>query len=177
MLTVRFFHAVISCLFLAAALQGSGSIHENILADGEYIGREPMPNLTPEDLGSAWFHENTLVVRNDEAILDKVPIVIQKGRKGYSASDGGFMTYRVRFSSNGGNSFVALRLCKSDYLIFPANKHDQYMEINSYPVKVASGRIEINGVVYRPTKLKKDKLVPLLKLLDTEPLQKTDIVP
>ena len=131
-----------------------------------------MPNLTPEDPRAAWFHENTLLIRNDEAILDKVPIVIQKGKKGYSSSDGGFTTYRARFSMSDGKSFVAMRMCQSDYLIFPADKHDQYTEIKSYPLKLEAGRIEINGVVYRPAKLKRTELERLLKLLDTEPLQK-----
>jgi hypothetical protein len=67
---------------------------------------------------------------------DKVPIVIRRGKKGYSASDGGFMTYRARFAMIDGRSVVALRLCQSDYLIFPPNKHDQYTEIKTYPVKM-----------------------------------------
>ncbi len=149
-------------------------MHKNILPDGEYIGREPMPNLTPEDHRAAWFHENSLLIRNDEAVLDKVPIVVRGRKKGHSTSDGGFMTYRAKFSMSDRKSFVALRLCQSDYLVFPADKHDQYTEIKSYPVKVAPRRIEINGVLYRPTKLKKIKLDRLLRLLNTEPLEKAN---
>jgi len=170
--------AVFPLVFLVIATHdvqgGLGDVQKSIARDGEYIGRESMPNLTPEDPEAAWFHGNALLIRNDEAILDKVPIVIRRGTKGYSASDGGFMTYRARFTMIDGRSVVALRLCQSDYLVFPVNKHDQYMEIKTYPVKVVPGGIEIDGVPYRPTKLKKFNLDRLTRLLSTEPLQKAN---
>lgn len=93
-----------------------------------------MPNLTPEDHPARWFHENTLVIGNDEAILDKLPITIRHGKKSYSASDGGFMTYRARFTSKDEQAVVRLRLFESDYVVFPVGKHDQYTEIKEYPV-------------------------------------------
>jgi len=169
---------VFSLLFLAIATHdaqgGLGDVQKSIARDGQYIGRESIPNLTPEDPEAAWFHENTLLIRNGEAILDKVPIVVRRGKKGYSASDGGFLTYRAKFTMVDGRSVVALRLCQSDYLIFPINKHDQYTEIKTYPVKVMPGGIEIDGVPYRPTKLKKLELDRLTRLLSTEPLQKAN---
>lgn len=39
-----------------------------------------------------------------------------------------------------------------------------------YPVKFDSGRIEIDGVQYRSTKVKKSELERLLQLLSAEPL-------
>jgi hypothetical protein len=58
-----------------------------------------MPNLSPHDRDTRWFHENTVSVRNDEAIFGKVPITIRHGKKTYSASDGGFLTYRAKLPS------------------------------------------------------------------------------
>jgi hypothetical protein len=144
--------------------------HESTAKDGEYVGLEKMPNLTPDDRDAAWFHENTLLIRNDEAILDKVPVTIRHGKKTYSASDGGFLTYRARFTKKDGQSFVALRLFQSDYLISPVGKHDQYTEIKTYPVTFVSGQIEFDGVRYKITKVEIFKLDRLLPLLGVEPL-------
>jgi hypothetical protein len=167
---------VSAILFLAVARHdfrgGLSDAHKNIARDGAYVGRESMPNLTAEDPEAAWFHENTLVIRNDEAILDKVPIVIRRGKKGYSASDGGFLTYRAKFAVVEGKNLVSMRLCQSDYLVWPANKHDQYTEVKTYPMKPVPGGIEIDGVLYRPTKLKKLEFDRLAHLLDTEPFLK-----
>ncbi|HTY23034.1 MAG TPA: hypothetical protein VMC85_07880 [Desulfomonilaceae bacterium] len=148
---------------------------KNIISDGEYVGLERSPdNYTPEDRDATWFHENTLVIRNNEAILDKVPITIHNGRKTYSASDGGFTTYRAKFIIKNGKSLVALRLCRSDYVLFPINKPDPYAEIKTLPVKLVSDRIVIDGVQYRRTVLDKTSLNFLLRELKTEPLEKTN---
>jgi len=159
---------------VAGYVQALSDVREVIARDGEYIGLERMPNLTPEHRDATWFHENTLVIRNDEAILDKVPITIRHGRQVYSASDGGFLTYRARFIKKEGQPFVELRLFESDYVVFPVGKHDQYTEIKTYPVKFVSGRIEFGGVRYRPIALNKTALDHLSKLLSTEPLEKTN---
>jgi len=77
---------VSTILFPVAATRdfqgGSSDAHESNTRDGAYVGCESMPNLSPEDPEPAWFHENTLLVRNGEAILDKVPIVIRGARPG-----------------------------------------------------------------------------------------------
>jgi hypothetical protein len=168
-------------LFAAACMVGLVSIlcftampeeRVGIVPDGEYLGRQEMANLTPEDPDAAWFHENTLLVRNGEAILDEVPIVVQHGKKGYSASDGGFLTFRVKFLTEGGQNSAAMRLCESDYLMFPKGKHDEYTEIKTYPVRIFSDKIEIGSVEYHRTRIKKIELDRLLRLLRTEPLQK-----
>ena len=147
---------------------------ERFVKDGTYVGLQAETYSDPDDPEARWFHENRLLIRNDDAILDKVPVVVSHGKRGYSASDGGFFTYRVRFSRKDGQIFVALRLCQSDYVVFPADKHDQYTEIKTYPVKVVSGRIEFDGVIYKPAALKKIDLSRLEQLLNTEPLEKND---
>jgi hypothetical protein len=140
--------------------------------DGEYIGLERMPSLSPEDPDSKWFHENTLLVRNGEAILDKVPLTIRHGSKVYQAADGGFLTYRGRFIVKDGRSVLELRLMDSMYIIFRVDQHDQYTQIKTYPVKFATGLIEFEGVRYRPAVVKKVELDRLMNLLNSESLEK-----
>jgi hypothetical protein len=174
---VKNIFVVITLLFsvaVASYVQALNQVQSSITSDGEYVGLERMPNLSPEDRDTSWFHENTLLIRNDEAILDKVPITIRHGEKTYSASDGGFLTYRARFIRKDGQSFVVLRLFQSDYIAVPLNKHDRYTEIKTYPVKFVSGRIEFDGVTYKPGALDKIEVDRLVHLLSTEPLEKTN---
>jgi hypothetical protein len=147
---------------------------EHLVKDGIYLALQAETYVDPEDPSAKWFHENRLLIRKDDAILDKVPVVVGRGKKGYSASDGGFFTYRGRFSKKDGQIFVALRLCQSDYVIFPADKHDQYTEIKTFPVKVISGRLEFDGATYKPAKLKKIERTRLEQLLSAEPVEKND---
>ncbi len=172
MLIVDRILVVIALSLCSISLQARQYLLDAIAADGEYVGLEKLPNLTPEDRDVTWFRENTLVIRNDEAILDKVPITIRHGKRTYSASDGGFLTYRARFIKKGPDVSLALRLFESMYILFPRDKHDQYTEVKSLPVKFVSGQIEIDGVRYRHTALDKDRLNRLLDLLSKEPLEK-----
>jgi hypothetical protein len=171
--TLLFSMVVASDLRTANAKKGS------IASDGEYIGLESLTNLTPEDPDASWFHENRLVIRNDEAILDKVPISIRHRRKVYSASDGGFLTYRAKFIFRDGQTYIELRLFQSDYIVFPKDtngkyRNEPYAEINTYLVNFASGRIEFDGVTYKPTVLDKNELDRLVHLLSTEPMEKAN---
>jgi hypothetical protein len=71
-----------------------------------------------------------------------------------------------------------MRLVESMYIIFFArDKRDQYVEIKTYPVKFASGQVELRGVRYQPTKLSQTTLDRLLHLLSTEPPEKIDAAP
>lgn len=182
-LSVKSILRTISILVSTAAstyLPVLDDVRKNIASDGEYVGLERMPNLTPEDGDAQWFHENRLLIRNDEAILDKVPIVIRHGEKVYSASDGGgFLTYRAEFRMKDGQSVVVLRLFESDYVLFLRDKNgnavDPYSDLKTYPVKFVSGQIEIEGVQYRRQALDKIELDRLAQMLGTEPLEKTHL--
>lgn len=81
-----------------------------------------MANLTSNDPKPAWFHENILIVRNNEAILDEVPFTVRGGETGYSASDGGFFTYRARFAEEQGKPIATMRLSKADYAVLVVSK-------------------------------------------------------
>jgi hypothetical protein len=54
-----------------------------------------MPSEDPHQPDALWCHENTIVVRAGELILDEEPISIRAGKKAYSASDGGFITCQL----------------------------------------------------------------------------------
>lgn len=139
--------------------------------DGAYVALESMPNISPDDPGAKWFHENTLLVRNNEAILDMVPVWFKERKKFYSASDGGFLTYRARFFQRDGETFVNLRLFQSDYIAVPVGA-DPYQEIKTRRVKFGSDEIYIDGVPYRRRAVSEIKRNYLLRLLDEEPLEK-----
>lgn len=150
-------------------LAGAGG--EPIASDGEYVGLEPIPNMGPEEPNDKWFHENRLVIRNDEAVLDKLPIVLSQGKKLYSASDGGFLTYRARFVRRNGKTFLAARLFQSEYVAFRDEEH-RYSVIREFPVRISANEIRIEKVRYRRTVLEKRILDVLLDLLATEPFEK-----
>ena len=162
-------------LLLIPAIGTGDAGHENVVKDGEYVGLEKLPNLTPDVQDIKWFHENTLLIRNDEALLDKVPVAVLHGKKTYSASDGGFLTYRAKFTRKDRQNFVSLRLFESDYVMFPADKHDQYTEIKTYAVTFASNQIQFDGVRYKPNKAETWKLDRLLPLLNIESLEISDV--
>lgn len=74
------------------------------------------------------------------------PVWFKKGKKFYSASDGGLLTYRGRFFQKDGLSF------ESDYVAFPVGS-DPYKELTTRNVKLTSGALEIEGVRYQRTVL------------------------
>jgi hypothetical protein len=146
---------------------------------GAYVALEEMPNISPDEPNAKWFHENTLLVRNNEAILYMAPVWFKKGKKFYSASDGGFLTYRGRFFQKDGLSFLELRLFESDYVAFPVGS-DPYKELTTRNVKLTSGALEIEGVRYQrtvlikyaKTVLGKRRRKELLDSLNLQPMEK-----
>jgi hypothetical protein len=137
------------------------------------MGLQKMESVTPEDKNTKWYYENTLLIRNGEAILDMVPFSLKRWIKEYSASDGGFMTYRGRFFKKGPQLFVSLRLFKSESIGFPAGGCEPYSRIETYPVKFVVNKIEIQGVLYEPKQLDKEALDRLQLELSKEPMEYT----
>lgn len=143
------------------------------LVHGNYIGLVKMSSVTSEDKAANWFYENTLLIRNGEAILDMVPFSIKHGKKEYSATAGGFMTYRGRFFHKGSQLFVSLRLFKSDNIGFPTGGCEPYSKIDISPVKFVKDKIEIQGVFYESKQLDKEVLKRLQLELSKEPMEYT----
>lgn len=122
---------LVICLVGVAACQQSGPTANDSSAfvrAGTYVGLESMgpsdQDITPADTTDRWFHENTLTFRADSVFIDKVPVSIgkymSKDSKRYSASDGGFYTYRgkIRRLPSGQLSVRAL-LVGHDYVLAP----------------------------------------------------------
>jgi hypothetical protein len=159
---------IVWLLFVPSAAGGGNA---SLPKDGDYRGLQKMEyNLSPDEKDTEWFHENTLVIRGKEAVLDLVPLSINHGVKSYSASDGGFLTYRGRFFEKDGQYFVQMRLFRSDYVGFKVGT-DPYREVKVYPVRYSAGTIEFNGVRYKPAKLKEYKRTDLLKFLGQESVE------
>jgi hypothetical protein len=140
------------------------------LVDGDYVGLEKIENYESH---VKWFHENTLLIRNGEVILDKLPLTIKHGKKSYSASDGGFLTYRGRFFKKDGQTFISLRLFQSDYVAFPVNGCEPYSKIKVSPIKLSGNAIEIEGVLYKLTTVPEERRKGLLETLHNEPMEYT----
>ena len=166
----------LACLFPfgMSYCQTGNSRAQHQTMDGEYVALEKLPNISPDDPGATWFHENRLLVRNNEAILDMAPVRFKGGKKFYSASDGGFLIYRGRFFQKDGQTFVQLRLFQSDYVAIPVGR-DPYKEIKTRSVKLVAGEIDIDGVHYRRKALNEDESQRLLRLLSEEPMEKSAV--
>ncbi|WP_345117776.1 hypothetical protein [Hymenobacter algoricola] len=74
-------------------------------------------DITPDDTTDRWYHENRLLIRGDSAFLEKMPVVIKDGEKGYSASDGGFYTYKGRINAYPDSLVTRFRLVNHDYML------------------------------------------------------------
>ena len=144
-----------------------------LVADGNYMGLEAMASESPEEPDAQWFHENTLIVRNGEFILDELPVAIRGEEKSYSASDGGFITYRGRFLIKNERLYVSLRPFMSDYIIFPIghNACEPYSRVDIFPVKNTDAGFWINGVRYQLHATDPDRLKELEGMLKSEPLK------
>lgn len=171
---------VLPVCILSVILPSSGQTPPNVplapvqsIADGVYMGLEPMQSESPEIPDELWYHENTIVVKAGELILDKNPVGICEGKKSYSASDGGFITYRGRFLAKKGRLYVSLRPFRSDYILFPIGPSscEAYSGIDIYPVKVTEKGFWINGVLYTLTTMEADQLKALEQGLRSEPFE------
>jgi hypothetical protein len=157
----------------AAKSQSAKTSQDTVIEDGDYVAREKIPHPIPGDRNAAGFHKNTLVIRNNNAILEKVPVCIRDGKEDFNC-DGNFLTYRAKFARKDAQVIVSLRLFNSRYEVFPAGKHDQYTEIKTYPVTILPGQIEFAGVRYKANKAETWKLDWLLPLLAYESLESSD---
>ncbi|GAB3291346.1 hypothetical protein GCM10027511_04400 [Hymenobacter humi] len=130
-----------------------------------------MGDLTPDEPGDSWYHENTLTVRQDSLYLKKVPVSIRKQEKSYSSSDGGFYNYKGTVAWKGDSATAQLLLTSHDYvliryrLIKPADtalainfeeqvKRGIYVVDSSvfkkaYPLMASPGCLVMAGVAYQ----------------------------
>jgi hypothetical protein len=143
------------------------------LPDGEFIGLQKSENISHDEPNSKWFYENIFVVRGTEMTLDMQPVVFHNGKKAYSASDGGFLSYRGKLFNKNGQLFVSLRIFQSDYIAFPEGPRfcEPYSQLFTHPVKQVNGVIEINGLHYKHTSLPAEQLNEFLRWLHDVPAE------
>ena len=126
--------------------------------DGSYVAVEPMANLRdPLKPKARWFHENTLTISGADVTLNKVPAFTNKGEKGYSASDGGFYTYRGTLNLTDGQWYIELLLTESDYVGFRIDKEGKPIPPKPQQftiTRMKDGSILIDKVTYRRSKPK-----------------------
>lgn len=126
---------------------------EKQIVDGEYIGLEKMPNLSPYDKDAQWFHENTLTIKGNKVTLKKVPIIIKKGEKEYSASDGGFYTYKGNIVFSKGKRILILVLVNSDYVPVRVDEGNDRHKPEQLKIDIKKdGSLFIAGVLYKKKK-------------------------
>jgi hypothetical protein len=94
------------------------SVRANIATDGEHFVHSKMPSLSPEDSDTAWFHENTPLVKNDEAILDEVPATIRHCQKKILSFGRWLSNLQGTLHCEGWTQLVEMRLVASTYSIF-----------------------------------------------------------
>ena len=152
---VRCMHGsrLLPCLLILALFSKcSAQNAEPRLISGNFVGLEKMASLSPDDPATRWYHENTLFIRNNEFILDQAPVTIRRGKKTYSASDGGFLVYRGEIFIRDHKTYAAMRLFSSDYVMFRSGPKEcePYSRITMIPISITDGLIRMNGVMYRP---------------------------
>ena len=161
---------VLSLLLLAVALPLIAHVRSSdMLApaspmpDGVYMGLEPMPSDNPHEPDALWYHENALLVKNGNFVLDEIPISIQNGARTQSASDGCFITYRGRFLAKNGRFYASRRPFMSDYIFFDTGPTacEAYSNVDIYPIKVTEQGFWFNGVLYKPTTVEARRLKEL----------------
>lgn len=140
--------------------------------NGTYVGLEKMESLSPEDPFTDWYHESTLFIRNNEVVIDKQPVTFRKGKKTYSASDGGFLTFRGRIFFREHRRYVALRLVDSDYVMFRIGpgECEPYSKIDVFPMRISGKEIEVHGVRYKPKPISAQMIQVWTKTLVEQPV-------
>jgi hypothetical protein len=141
--------------------------------DGYFLGMEEIKKYEP---GEKWFHEDRLLIRDGQAVLDKVPLRLLKGGKQYSHSDGGFITYRGRFFLRDQKLFISLRPFESMYIVF-LRTCEPYSKVTVFPVQTTSGNLEFEGVLYHPATFSKEIGEQLALKLRNEPMEYTGTRP
>jgi hypothetical protein len=141
---------------------------------GAYVGLDEMEGMPPEKPGDKWYHENIVYIRPDSLYLEGNPIIVhQNGEKSYSASDGGFYSYKGRINTAHSQLTARLLMVQHDYIAEPyiikskdttAAKHmsldeairrglavrDSSFYKKTYAIHLISKGFEMNGVRYVP---------------------------
>ncbi|WP_156126405.1 hypothetical protein [Hymenobacter sp. DG25B] len=121
----------------------------------EPYGASSKDDITPHDLTDRWYHENTFVVNGTNCSLESVPVVFTKRRgKQYSASDGGFLTYKGRLVWETDSLLAKMRLTDSDYAMVVSYRYINPADSNSslsFEEQVKRGILVPDSSAAKPT--------------------------
>ncbi|TGE19321.1 hypothetical protein [Hymenobacter elongatus] len=124
-------------------------------AAGSYIGLESMgssrDDITPDDTTDHWYHENRLTFRGDSAFLEQVPVVVKEQEKSYSASDGGFYSFRGKISQYRDSLVAHFLLVNHDYVLIGyhmVNPADSASSL-SFEEKLKRGMLVLDSGAFR----------------------------
>ena len=134
-------HILITSLLYVTAEAGERPV------DGVYTGWEPLPGMKGEDRAE-WFRLHRLIIRGDTLELWGVPVAIKNNELLYSASEGGFLSYKGRFHKKEGK----LRVKFTDVTETDEGEFIEYLDSlanTDLPIQVLDRvRIKVGGIVY-----------------------------
>lgn len=87
--------------------------------NGVYTGWAPLPEMRGDD-ESEWFRLHRLAIKGKVVELSGEPVVIKDGELLYSASDGGFITYKGEIYEKDGKLRIRLRFVETEEDYLPA---------------------------------------------------------
>lgn len=153
----HFMKRAFSILLAGAIHVSAGDLPKTpAFGDGTFVGLEPMPGYhDPETPKDRWFHQNTLTIKGRDVTLHKIPVSYYKGKKWYSASDGGFYTYTGTLTFSDGHWHLELLLTESDYVKESVGKNGKPIppQPQQFPItRMKDGSLQADKVTYRPSK-------------------------
>lgn len=134
-----------SCLLLAALMAFIGQVQAQTLTQGIYIGWEKGGDLTPDVKGDVFYRLHELTIKGTDLTIEISPVFIEKGEIGYSASDGGFRTYKGKISQNGDKYQVKMQVTDAQYVLVPAGG---WPKLNVPLEAISEVQLRLNGVSY-----------------------------
>jgi hypothetical protein len=113
------------------------------VADGYYVGREPIKAFRGVGPGEKWFHEVVVTISGGKASTDEMPVVYVRGERHESVSDGGFYYFEGCLTANGDHYSADMRLMKCDYC------ESKVAPTKTLSIKPLGTDIAIDGKPYR----------------------------
>lgn len=87
-----------------------------LMPEGSYVGLEKIKDYSgSENPKHVWYHLSILTIKGDSVFLEQSPVAIYKNDTIFSASDGGFYSYKGKVIRYGGKIVADLKFESCDY--------------------------------------------------------------
>lgn len=141
--------------------------HSQTFLNGNYMGLEEMCWVhngkkecmeDPQRPQDKWYHLTLLTIKGDSVLAGQSPITIYKGDTGWSASDGGFYSYKGTITRNGTSAIIKLNIVKCDYCGMEAarknpKRFSAFPWTKNYKCRWSKNGFYINGYFFRNTRV------------------------